>query len=273
MKKRIRIAVLLVLTLAVLCSCKAEETTLKVKSIDYDGLTELTAAEPDEETIKNWPASYKNPYWDYICHLTVSGDNLVVSNNHARQQAYLMHVDYGYFVGAKIGSHYDTGFVMYYPAFWTINDEVYQAELPPKLVAAEQCRGFVEVDGQPLIYLFTNESFYTGKSYVYEIRLTDSEYHWEWERICELPSLPIAYNLDNENKIIYIVTEDELLAFSFEDYSFTTLADLSLWHNSATSMVRLDDKLYIGMRMGIYEYDLTTTETEWYPMDYSKYVS
>lgn len=269
MKKRIRIAVLLVLTLAVLCSCKAEETTLKVKSIDYDGLTELTAAEPDEEMIKNWSLISQNPYVDYICYLTVSGESLVVSNFHDSPNTFMTHrTTNGYFLGVDVGEF--DGWVKYFPYYSAVAPEIVGSS---RDVVNENCRGFVE-DWSRNVYLFTWDYaglYSPGSGVIYELRLPSLDGEWEWKQVAEAAGKPLFFEYDRENKIIYVVSSMELVAFSLEDYSVTTLSDLSLW-GAATSMVRIDNKLYIGMAMGIYEYDLTTTETKWYPMDYPKYV-
>ncbi len=271
MKKRTRCFALLILSLLLLCSCTAAKDSgadvLKVKSIDYNGLTELTAAEPDEAVIKKWSNSEANPFWDCECYLTVSGDQLVVSNDSAYETRFITHrTTNGYFLGVDVGEF--DGWVKYFPHYSARQPEIVG---PSRDVVNENCRGFVEESGNK-VYLFTWKYaglYSPGSGFIYELRLPDSKGEWEWEKVNEFPGRPWCFEYDRENRIIYIVSSFELLAFSIDDYSVTTLADLSLW-GSANSMVRLNDKLYIGMAMGIYEYDLATAETKWYPIEYPR---
>ncbi len=273
MMKTIRkcMALLLILAAIPFSACTSEHAdTLAVKSIDYDGLTELTAAEPDEEMIKNWSLISQNPYVDYICYLTVSGESLVVSNFHDSPNTFMTHrTTNGYFLGVDVGEF--DGWVKYFPYYSAVAPEIVGSS---RDVVNENCRGFVE-DWSRNVYLFTWDYaglYSPGSGVIYELRLPSLDGEWEWKQVAEVAGKPLFFEYDRENKIIYVVSSMELVAFSLEDYSVTTLSDLSLW-GAATSMVRIDNKLYIGMAMGIYEYDLATADTKWYPMDYSKYVS
>ena len=268
--------VFLLLFVLVFSACtKGDSNVLHVKSIDYNGLTELTAAEPDEEMIRNWILIDQNAYSDYTCCLTISGNQIVVSNYDTYPNTYItQRTANGYFVGVDVGEF--DGWVKYFPHYSTLGPEIAG---PSRDVVNENCRGFVEEGSGNIVYLFTCDYaglYPPGSGYIYELHFPslNGEREWEWVRVNEIEGIPLFLEYDRENKIIYIVSSLELVAFSLEDYSVTALADLSLWqYSAATSMVRLNDKLYIGMAMGIYEYDLTTAETKWYPMDYSKYVS
>jgi hypothetical protein len=61
----------------------------------------------------------------------------------------------------------------------------------------------------------------------------------------------------------YIVTSESLL--SFENGKLAKLYDDAFWSlQSPNSVVLLHDRLYIGMRGGVAEYDLGTRETQWW---------
>ncbi len=248
---------------------------LSVKSVDYEGLTRLTAAEPDEETIKRWTFITVNPYHGYNCVVSVSDGKLVISDSEEIPMSFVANGDYGYFVGVR-DRHSDNGWVQYCEYYGALPAEkleiVETPPDPPRIIVNEGCRGFIKINNG-LIYLLTGDSFSTGTGGVYALCLEYEKGEWVWERIATLPEAPHFHVYDAENKMIYMVTSSALISFSLADYSVTTLADLHLWeYSGTTSLVQLNGKLYVGMPMGIYEYDLADGGTKWYPMPYEKLI-
>ena len=271
--KFIRCTISLLLCFLIICitSCgSSDEATLKVVSTDYIGLTELKSKGIDKEYIENWSNLSSNPYVDYCCHVSLSNGNVVVSNRLEAENIFSMTAGDGYFLGITQGEF--DGWVKYFP-----NHSAWEPEFAgePQVVVNENCCGFLKISDQ-LGYLFTTDMWKSGDSYLYELNFSYGSEGFEWsiEKITRFSDIPVTFTYNENEKMIYIATLKDLVAFSLESNTIEVLADLSLWeYSGATSIVQLNDKLYIGMCMGICEYDLAQKELLWYPMDYSKYVN
>lgn len=272
--KNVRNYVVPVLLITLLCfaSCTKEDV-LYVKSIDYPGLTELHAEFPDEDTIRGWNFFTLNPYYPYVCRVSLSGEDLVITNDRTSLKAFTMMGDHGYFLGVTLGEW--DGWVKLYPYHSALAPEIVGE---PQMVVNENCRGIIQINNA-LGYLLvgTTGSILDTEAAlgaIYELRLNKESREWEWEKLSNLPGYPLLYEYDEDGKTIYIATHTELLSFSVEDKSVVSLADLRIWASTgALSIVQRDQTLYLGMAMGIYEFDLTKNDWKWYPMHYEEYVS
>lgn len=266
MKKYIAVVMLIVILFMSSCT-QSKANILPVVSLDYPGLTEMIAGDMDEDVIRGWTSIDLNPYWECCCHVSLSNDELIISNKVDYNESFTMKGNIGYFVGVNIG-HSD-GWVKWYPTHSAWSPEIVGK---PKLVADESCQGFIKVDNNKG-YLFTYDTFDDAIGYIYELVLPDINGEWQWQRVGQFSSCPLAFTYNEDTQMIYVATSTELASFSIKDNEIVSLADLSLWqYTGVTSMVELNDKLYLGMCMGVYEYDLNTKQTKWYPMDYDKYL-
>ena len=153
-------------------------------------------------------------------------------------------------------------------------------------VIDEECVGMVAswMDGDAVL-IITNT---TDNSYVYSAVLIDGQWKLNKEEKLELgsktkfifydwPYYPIMTYSPSET--MYIVTEDNLLALSVGDYlddkcgDFSTITKTVIetpeyWHYlRPTSAVELNEKLYIGDMFGVIEFDLSTKQFIYYPID------
>lgn len=262
MKKiKLVIIVALMLLTALFCNaCSMGAPVLKVESRDYKGLRYMRAGEPDEWAVWKWNLA-SNPYHEYGCYVSEENGKLLVSvsSGHESPDAFSMRGHYGYFVGVDMGEF--DGWLKCYPYFSAQEAEIVDE---PVMVSDKNCRGIVKVNNT-LGYAF-------GWTEIYKLVVPEGEKEWTWAKT-ELDGMCLAYSYCEESETIYIATSKELLALSVVDDSVTVLADLSLWgYAGEWSMLRLNDKVYVGMSRGIYEYDLTTGKSLWYPLDFEKYV-
>lgn len=274
MKKRFLCVSMLVCLCLTACGTGGTDV-LPVKSVDYEGLTELVAAEPDEKMIDLWNSFTVNPYYGYFCHLSLDGDDLLISAEMPPEtDSYTLKGNNGYFVGTDIGEF--DGWVKYFPYYSVMAPEIVGE---PADVVDENCLGFIKVDstrGYLLTWVYQGgilEAYEGVSGGVYELRFPNADNDWSCTRIADIKGLPRTYTYDADSGILYIATTTSLLAVSTSERTCTKLADLSLWDAAGvTSLVQLNGKLYAGMPMGVYEYDLATGGTKWYPMPYEKLI-
>jgi hypothetical protein len=86
---------------------------------------------------------------------------------------------------------------------------------------------------------------------------------WTSKEYLKLPSAPEAIELDSKNNFI-IVTSSSLL--SIDNYNhIDTLIATGMWDSYLypNSLVNQNDILFIGMRKGVFKYNLLTKKDEW----------
>ena len=266
MRKKIFLITLSALLL-ILSSCSSFNTRyLDVCSLDYVGLKKLESSAVDEALIKSWHLSWENPYNEYVCCVSEKDGKLMISKSFENDTSFTMRADNGYFVGVDMGE-YD-GWVKYYPYPAVGDSDASQT------VVSENCKGIIKIDNKNGYVLTGLRHILSDCGAIYKLSLPSIHEKWEWSKVADLSSVPMAYAYDDESNSIYIATALELLKYSISTNTVTTLADVSLWEFSgATSMVILGGKIYLGMGMGIYEYDIATATTAWFPVDFEKYAS
>ena len=88
------------------------------------------------------------------------------------------------------------------------------------------------------------------------------------ERLARFDSTPCSFALSESGNDIYIATYTSGLIRVTLDGATETLIPDEAWSGliPSSTMVELDGKLYVGALMGIFEYDIATGESAWYPM-------
>ena len=153
-------------------------------------------------------------------------------------------------------------------------------------VIDEECVGMVAswMDGDAVL-IITNAD---NNSYIYSAVLVDGEWRLNKEERIELGSETEFIYYDwayypimtcSPTDTMYVVTEDSLIALSVGDYLDEKCGDFSTiiktvietpeyWHYlRPTSAVELNEKLYIGDMFGVIEYDPSTKQIIYYPID------
>ena len=265
---RVLTMAMVLILLFLLSACSWGAPTLSVISYDYEGLHTMRAGEIDKRMLELWSYIEINPYYGYMCHISEKNGMLFVSSDWEYDDTFIMCGNNGYFVGVDIGEF--DGWVTYYPYYSVFAPEIVGE---PRMVAGENCRGLIGIDDRNGYALTGLAHLFTDRGALYRLSLPEGESDWTWSKVADLPGCPRAYDYHEEAQTVYIVTSQELLALSTVDDSLTVLADLDPWrHSGVTSVVALDGKVYVGMGMGIYEYDLATGQSLWYPLDFEKYV-
>ena len=245
------IAVLLVLiSLLSLMSC-SDRKTLTVKVVGKEGTRKLYESELPPPGTLTLAANDITIYRVLI----VDGE-LWLSSEYNETGHYLMSMNNGYFSGIGLG-HFG-GHCKYYQ---------YNIDTEGTLVTAENCYGMFEkspmdFDNGYIISGIWNMKT-TGASKIH--RVYKVGINWEWEVIAQFESVPRSYLYDHENGELYVVTYRQLLKISLEDGTVKVLSEHeAIDDDGANSMVKLENKLFIGMFNGLMEYDLETDEAIWY---------
>lgn len=86
---------------------------------------------------------------------------------------------------------------------------------------------------------------------------------WTTKEYLKLPSAPDAVQLDNKKNFV-IVTSSSLFSIDTKA-NMDTLVRVGMWDGYLypSSMVIQNDIVYIGMRKGVYKFDLATKKDEW----------
>lgn len=273
MKKRLISSVLVgVLLLAFLSSCSAGERTLDVISDDYAGLTKLYSGAFDAQKASLWFTIGYTPYVNCACMITEQNGKLKVENRWRRfPESSVMTGEGGYFVG--VNTKYD-GWVRYYP----LGSNGSGAD-KSMLVAAQKCLGFVKLS-QTEGYMLTKpaDAGYlnsTYSTYIYHLKFDGDDECWTWTQVADIQFYLMAYSYNSEDQCIYMVVSDGIYKFDLPTKTVSLLYSPGLFDYGAmnvNSIVKMNDRFYLGSSLGIYEYIPETDEEYWYPMDYEKYL-
>ena len=254
--------------LLLLSSCGGTEKTLWADSCDYSRPLELKAAEIDREQIEKWADT---EFEEYVCYVSISDGKLIISKSAETKESHIMAGNNGYFIGVDLGEF--DGFIEYrsYHSAWS-EDWTPPVTAMSETVIPENCRGFVKADNTYGYALTGYSHMFTDEGAIYKLTFPTANSYYTCTKICELSACPRAYTYDGESEAVYIATTNELLLLSLKDDTVKVLADISVFSPlGTTSMVYTDGKIYIGMCMGIYEYDTKTNDSAWYPLDIEKY--
>ena len=113
-----------------------------------------------------------------------------------------------------------------------------------------------------------------GSSSVYKLYYSTKQGKWSREKIADLEGSTQASLYSKEGNCLYIATYKALVRLSLSDNNVTTLISHSYWCDlGVNSIVELDGSLYMGTRMAVLEYVLSSEESYWYPVDYKTYLS
>jgi hypothetical protein len=86
---------------------------------------------------------------------------------------------------------------------------------------------------------------------------------WTTQTYLQLPTAPGGVGLDSQNNLI-VVTSKSLIAVD-TNAKAKILIEEGIWYYGLypASLVILDDKAFIGMRKGVFKYDLRSEKQEW----------
>ena len=262
MKRLLGAVMIGALVMSALWGCRSEPERVRVHSSDYASLQYLEPGEFDREQSLYWNLP-ENPYHAYRCHISVSEEGLLISNQSGRQETYLTQFDNGYFIGVDLGEF--DGWVRYVPYFSTLpeaGDSV--------LVSDENCRGILAKDRRNG-YLLTGDALAMTGS-IYLLQCSDAGDQWTWKLLAALEELPLACTYEKEQELLYVVTSGSILSVS-ADQQVSTLVRSGMFNEiGANSVVFYEDSFWCGSPMGVYRYCVQTGEEIWYPMDYAAYV-
>jgi hypothetical protein len=95
------------------------------------------------------------------------------------------------------------------------------------------------------------------------IAIDKKDNKWTVKEYLRLPSAPDAVQLDSKDNFV-IVTSSSLFSID-KKRKIDTLIKVGMWEYNLypSSMVIQDNKVYIGMRKGVYKFDLGTKKDEW----------
>ena len=279
MKRRLRFAtVSLIFLLCISCclpSCSAKDR-LEVVSEDFPNLRYLKAGEYDEEEIRN--SIWIDPYVEYkdYKHLYMVSENdgqLMISEGigYEFSKSKVAACDNGYFVAVNLGE-YDS-WVEYYDYRMGWHEEF--PEPVRTLVTNDYPFKFEMIDRHNMFlitYRYDADSDSNWdpsmKTVIFKLWLSDLDSDWQWE---EMPKTmagdPQASFYDSESKVLYLATREGL--FAYDDKGNITSYEIpkDLWgYMAITSVVRIDDMIYVGTYFGIYAQPIDGNASAWYPL-------
>lgn len=100
---------------------------------------------------------------------------------------------------------------------------------------------------------------------IIEIKLIDKK--WITIETLKLPAAPYGFDIDSKNNLI-VITSKSLLKVD-ANFKTTVLVNEHFWYPGfyPTSLIVKDDIVYVGMRKGVYKYNLETHKQEWLMKD------
>ena len=139
--------------------------------------------------------------------------------------------------------------------YWISKDKKTKYKVANSLIAQ-----FIMLSGK----LYAIEGLSHGLSYSGSIVALEKENNkWVVNEYLKLPSAPTAVQVDSKNNFI-VVTSASLLSID-QNKVITSLIPKGIWdiYLYPSSMVIQNDVIFIGMRKGIFKYNLLTKEEEW----------
>lgn len=96
---------------------------------------------------------------------------------------------------------------------------------------------------------------------ILEIHYLDRD--WRAKEYLKLPDAPDGFDLNDNNEFVIITSKSLLIIHSSK--KITTLIDTGIWHGLLypTSLVIQNNIAFMGMRKGIFKYNLSTRQQEW----------
>ena len=246
--KRIIALMLAVVSLNFVFSCSKKNTLV----INFDGknIVLYESEYPDSRTMIEEVTNNKE------CRMLYLKDDELWFRDYEYTNQYLLSMNNGYFTGVDLGEF--GGHCKYYQYFNADNAE-------GVLVTDESCYGLfskspTDNDNGYLISGVWNMRT-TGTSKIHRLYRTQDS--WKWETLLEFDSTPRCYLYLHDSNELYIATWKQLLKVSLDDCVVTVLSE----HESleySDSIVKHNGKLYVGLFIGVLEYDLETGDTIWY---------
>ena len=276
MKKHQRITVLIVIFLLcvsfVFASCASGER-LEVVSEDFPKLKYLKAGEYDKGEIRNSIYLESSILYKHWYKVSEKDGKLFISDciNDEYQPAVKVSCDCGYFVSLNAGE-YDS-WVEYYEYRMGWHEEF--PEPVRTLVTNDHPFRFESIDRHHM-YLITyrydpdSDSNWipSEKTVIYKLWLPDLESRWQWKEMPEtMPGDPQASFYDSESEILYIATREGLFAYDANDNIISYEVPTDLWDYMAqSSIVRIENTIYVGSIFGVYAQPVDGGESIWYPL-------
>lgn len=270
---RTAVCLLTVVGILFLPSCAPKPETLDVISEDYPRLKEMIAQEPNAEIIENW-SDGDNPYLDYTCFLSMENDEIHVSNqqpqwNQEESKVLFLNGSY-YLIGLNLGE-FEGWIALFRDTYYAQAEGTDMSKLENQLIADENYCGFIELSYTEILCLTGLAHMSTDYGHIYRMTYDEETRTWSWALFADLGSMPLAYYYAQETQTVYVATRTQLLSVD-RSGNVTVLFESELWQYMwATSMIRKDRYLYIGMCMGIYRFDLETGTATWFSFDLEKF--
>lgn len=262
MKKARLICLFLILcTLISLSSCN-NTPVLSVTCITFPEMKKIKAAEINNDMGLELDTRYQK-YNDYYCFVAEEKGKLILTcKENQEEHSRFMAMNYGYFLGSEYGEY--GGLCKYYP----------YGETEGELVSSSCCTGLFSIN-YDLGYMISSDWVMSTSGHSALYRLSRGEGpNWSYDVIANFDSYTLCYLLSEDKSTLYVATFKQLLKINLEDGNVTVLHSPEYWvHLGPYSIVELEGSLYLGMTVGVYEYELETGKTAWYPIEYEKYVS
>lgn len=189
-----------------------------------------------------------NANWNLTCQVSLKDGKLYV-NKAGKEPSNLYLVENGYLVGEDRGEF--GGNITFHSG-----TESYE-------ILGENFRGFVKINND--IYVLTGlahlGSFHGA---LYKLKMQDNK--WIAEKTLDLGNCPETYVLTDDNTL-YVVTYQSLVEIKNDAITKILTPDAFEDGLSTNSAVYYNNMLVIGLRAGIYTYQLDSGAENWYPIE------
>lgn len=241
-------------------SCAAEkQRTLNAISVSYPELTTLTETDLDTEYFVRLYQEHPEIYSTSNYFVYSKNGELVISDTPTVDQPSATHMKNGYFSGidtkSEYGQHY--GYCRY-------ND---YSDTTGQIISNDCYYTFIkktERHGYMISVAYEPDQ----KTTVTEFKL-NSEKVWESKIIYELNGIAQGHYYYDENNTIYLATTHELVKLTPDNGNHVVLIDEEFGkYNHPNSIAQLNDCLYMGSALGIYEYSMISGKLSWFPIEH-----
>lgn len=241
MKKSIAFLSLILIIMLSACNYEAPHP-INVKTANRDQLNRLTNEGIPYVASKEWNTASKGKSYS----VSIREDNLYVEEAENKNGTNKLEINNGYFLGTNGGEFGGK-------LTFTSKDNTYT-------ILEENIIGLINFKNT--YYVLTgleHLSMNEGKMYRLEY-----DNQWTAKQVLDFKSCPYAFYTDSYG--FFIVTSDKLLYVQNEKIS-KILVENAFWKGLyPNSVIYHDICLVIGMRGGIYTYQLSTDQQRWYPI-------
>lgn len=264
--KGIIVLALLLCTLLLLSSCDGT-LTLEVRSTDYD-VSVLTASELNDAIFERHTSDQYNVFYSYVSVTNSYGDanKMLVINN--ERDSHLRKADSigGYFVGLD-HAEFASG-IYFIPCSGSMKADAHK-------VSDSRCVGLFDgpISGE-YCYAITAWNAFGEEEAVKLCKLISPiDGACDVEIICDIALGDAIACTRTSNSDFYVITESSFYSVT-TDGIVTKIQVPSQWRNlQVTSIVEIENMIYIGTKYGVLEYSILEDEFVWFPVEYEKAVN